>query len=105
MGAVFSQLSIEERRRIERWRYAKVPVREMARVLKHSTKRTKPVMGKIMKAVRDLPHLARKSVTFDRGHRIRQLAASASRDWHSDLVLRPILSVAERNRRERQPLS
>ncbi len=24
-------------------------------------------MGKIMKAVRDLPHLARKSITFDRG--------------------------------------
>jgi IS30 family transposase len=33
MGAVYSQLSIEERRRIERWRHAKVPVREMARVL------------------------------------------------------------------------
>ncbi len=85
--------------------YAKFPIREMARVLKRSTKRTKPVIGKIMKAVRDLPHLARKSVTFDHEHRIRQLAASESRDWHSDLVLRPILSVAERNRRERQPLS
>lgn len=36
MGAVYSQLSIEERRRIERWRHAKVPVREMARVLKRS---------------------------------------------------------------------
>ncbi|WP_171212856.1 IS30 family transposase [Ruegeria sp. HKCCA5426] len=36
MGTVYSQLSIEERRRIERWRHAKVPVREMARVLKRS---------------------------------------------------------------------
>lgn len=36
MGAVYTQLSIEERRRIERWRHAKVPVREMARVLKRS---------------------------------------------------------------------
>jgi transposase, IS30 family len=34
MGAAYSQLSLEERRRIERWRAAKVPVDEMARVLK-----------------------------------------------------------------------
>ncbi len=30
MGAVYTQLSITERRRIERWRHAKVPVDEMA---------------------------------------------------------------------------
>lgn len=34
MGAVYGQLSITERRKIERWRHAKVPVDEMARVLK-----------------------------------------------------------------------
>ena len=34
MGAVYTQLSITERRRIERWRHAKVSVDEMARVLK-----------------------------------------------------------------------
>jgi len=34
MGAVYSQLSITERRKIERWKHAKVPVNEMARVLK-----------------------------------------------------------------------
>ncbi|NVO56412.1 IS30 family transposase [Rhodobacteraceae bacterium B1Z28] len=34
---------------------------------KNPNKRTKPVMGKIMKAVHDLPHLARRSITFDRG--------------------------------------
>ena len=34
MGAVYKQLSITERRKIERWRHAKVPVDEMARVLK-----------------------------------------------------------------------
>ena len=34
MGAVYDQLSIIERRKIERWRHAKVPVDEMARVLK-----------------------------------------------------------------------
>lgn len=33
MGAVYSQLSVTERRRIERWRHAKVPVNEMVRVL------------------------------------------------------------------------
>jgi hypothetical protein len=34
MGAAYAQLSITERRRIERWRHARVPVDEMARVLK-----------------------------------------------------------------------
>ena len=34
MGTVYTQLSITERRRIERWKHAKVPVDEMARVLK-----------------------------------------------------------------------
>lgn len=34
MGAVYSQLSLSERRRIENWWHAKVPVAEMARVLK-----------------------------------------------------------------------
>ena len=36
MGAVYTHLSIEERSRIGRWRHAKVPIREMARVLKRS---------------------------------------------------------------------
>lgn len=34
MGAVYTQLSMQERRRIEDWWHAKVPVVEMARVLK-----------------------------------------------------------------------
>lgn len=34
MGTTYTQLSITERRRIERWKHAKVPVDEMARVLK-----------------------------------------------------------------------
>jgi IS30 family transposase len=34
MGTTYTQLSITERRRIERWRHAKVPVDEMARALK-----------------------------------------------------------------------
>ena len=34
MSAKYTQLSLEERRKIERWRHAKVPVNEMARVLK-----------------------------------------------------------------------
>ena len=36
-------------------------------ILKNPTKRTKPVMGKIMKAIKDLPLVARRSITFDRG--------------------------------------
>jgi IS30 family transposase len=36
MGAVYTQLSLQERRKIESWWHAKVPVREMARVLKRS---------------------------------------------------------------------
>lgn len=33
MGAVYTQLSITERRKIERWRHAKVPVDEMVSAL------------------------------------------------------------------------
>ena len=36
-------------------------------ILKNPNKQTQPVMGKIMDAIGDLPHLARKSITFDRG--------------------------------------
>ena len=36
-------------------------------ILKNQNKRTKPVMEKIMKAVKDLPLVARRSITFDRG--------------------------------------
>ncbi len=36
-------------------------------LLKNPSKHTKPVMGKIMKVIRDLPHAARRSITFDRG--------------------------------------
>lgn len=36
MSGSYKQLNIEERRKIERWLSAKVPVREMARVLKRS---------------------------------------------------------------------
>jgi transposase, IS30 family len=35
-------------------------------LLKNPNKRTKPVMGKIMKAVSDLPYITRRSITFDR---------------------------------------
>ena len=34
MGAVYTQLSLQERRKIENWWHANVPVREMARVLR-----------------------------------------------------------------------
>ena len=34
MGRVYAQLTLEERRKIERWRHAKVSVNEMARVLR-----------------------------------------------------------------------
>lgn len=36
-------------------------------ILKNPNRRTKPVMGKIMEAICDLPLSARKSITFDRG--------------------------------------
>nr|WP_170432546.1 helix-turn-helix domain-containing protein [Ruegeria arenilitoris] len=36
MGAIYTQLSLSERRRIEDWWHAKVSVAEMARVLKRS---------------------------------------------------------------------
>ena len=36
MGTVYTQLSMQERRNIEGWWHAKVPVAEMARVLQRS---------------------------------------------------------------------
>jgi IS30 family transposase len=32
-------------------------------ILKNPNKRTKPVMQKIIKAIKDLPHVARRSIT------------------------------------------
>ena len=40
MGAVYTQLSLKERRRIEDWWHAKVPVREMARAQKNPVRST-----------------------------------------------------------------
>ena len=36
-------------------------------ILKNPNKRTKPVMAKIMSTIKDLPLVARRSITFDRG--------------------------------------
>jgi IS30 family transposase len=36
-------------------------------ILTNPNKRTKPVMNKIIEAVKDLPYQARRSITFDRG--------------------------------------
>jgi IS30 family transposase len=36
-------------------------------ILKNPNKRTKPVMDKITRAIKDLPHQARRSITFDLG--------------------------------------
>ena len=41
--------------------------RECSGILKNPNKRTKPVMGKIMKTSKDLPLIAGRSITFDRG--------------------------------------
>lgn len=49
MGTVYTQLSLQERRRIEDWWLAKVPVAEMARVLKrHKSTIFREIMGKPM---------------------------------------------------------
>ena len=36
-------------------------------ILKNPNRRTKPVMGKIIEAIKDLPNHARRSIIFDRG--------------------------------------
>lgn len=36
-------------------------------ILKTPSKCTKPVMGTIMKVIKDLSHIGRRSITFDRG--------------------------------------
>jgi len=45
-------------------------VRRLTVILKNPNKRTKPVMGKIMHTIRDLPPAAREATTFDRGNEI-----------------------------------
>jgi hypothetical protein len=52
MGAVFTQLSMQERRRIEDWWHAKVPVAEMARALK----RHKSTIFRVTLTQRLCPH-------------------------------------------------
>ena len=42
-------------------------VSRFTEILKNPNKRTKPVMGKTIKAIKDLPHAARRSLTFDCG--------------------------------------
>lgn len=57
-------------------------------ILKNPNKRTKPVMGKIIKAIKDLPHVARRSITFDRGSELvswPQLQAKiGTQSWFCD---------------------
>lgn len=42
-------------------------VSRVAVILKTPSRRTEPVMGQIIKVIKDLPHQARRSITFDRG--------------------------------------
>lgn len=57
-------------------------------ILKNPNKRTKPVMGKIIKAVKDLPYIARRSITFDRGSEfmgwLHLQAETGTQTWFCD---------------------
>jgi hypothetical protein len=80
-------------------------------ILKNSNKRTKPVMGKIMKAIKDLPHQARRSITFDRSSRdlavqdpdgTRVASSSAGPNYRLRLAHKPgSVTLHHRGKRER----
>jgi len=57
-------------------------------ILKNPNKRTEPVMGKIIEAIKDLPPVARRSITFDRGsefmNRPYLRAESGTQTWFCD---------------------
>lgn len=57
-------------------------------LLRNTTKRSKPVMGKIAKAIGALPLPARRSITFDRGSEFvtwpHLQAETGTRSWFCD---------------------
>jgi len=61
---------------------------------KNPNKRTKPVMGKILKAIKDLPHIAPRSITFDRGSEFRP-AAIAGKNWYTKLGSATLVTLAQ----------
>ncbi|MBB3712005.1 IS30 family transposase [Limimaricola variabilis] len=79
MGRVYAQLTLEERRKIERWRHARVSVNEMARVLR----RHRSTIFRELKRNRfednELPHLSgyygmlAQKRAAERRHRRRKL--------------------------------
>lgn len=79
MGTHYSQLTITERRRIERWRHAKVPVDEIARVLKRCRStifrelRRNPFVDKSMPKHDGYYGSAAQLMAADRRHRQRKL--------------------------------
>lgn len=86
-------------------------------ILKNPNKRTKPVMGKIIEAIKDLPYPARRSITFDRGSEFMNWphlqAETGTQTWFCDpssplsaIQVSPAgQCVAKRHRREHQPPS
>ena len=82
------------------------PVKRVSRftvILRNPTRRTKPVMGKIIKTIKYLPYKARPSTTFDRGSEFMNWphlqAEIGTQTWFCD----PFVSLAKRNRREHKP--
>lgn len=72
-------------------------------LLKNPSKRTKPVMGKVIRAIRDLPIAARKSIIFDRGTEFVSWPHLQGRDRDTDVVLRSLSALAKGHRGEHQP--
>ena len=72
-------------------------------ILKTPNRRSKPVMGKIIKAIKTLPYQARRSITFDRGSEFMDWphlqAEIGTQTWFCD----PSSPWPKRNSREHQP--
>ena len=72
-------------------------------LLRNTSKRSKPVMGKTPQAIAALPLPVRRSITADRGSEFVAWPQPAGRDRHPQLVLRRAIPAPEGRRGEYQP--
>ena len=92
MGAVYSQLSITERRKIERWKHAKVVTlveRKMryAVLFRVQDRSTTHLMNRLMDVMESLPQPARRFHNLRPRDRVPELAQTSAWDWNGGAVL------------------
>lgn len=62
-------------------------VSRFAVFLRNNDRQSKPIIDGLIEVLQPLPHAVRRSITFDRGHRVQRMALSAGWHWNADMVL------------------